>query len=177
MTDQIKRGPGRPRKDETEPAGEQISQRVQQTRTARRRRQDGDFSGAGRKLHVDPSLKDPNFEYRWLNDDAGRLHEKTVLDDWDFVADPAAQADPDMEASNADIGTRISRIVGKDTNGKPQMAYLVRKPKEFHAEDFQKAQAAITATVDDLKRGVVNDPRALTGDKAYVPKDGIKISD
>lgn len=185
MTEQeTKRGPGRPRKTEqtetasaeTAPEQPEVSKRVKQTRQRRRRRDNGDFSAVGRKLHVDPSMKDPNFTYRWINGDEARVQNLTVHDDWDFVTRDMLE-NPQMEADNADIGTRVSRPVGKDENGKAVSAYLVRKPREFHEEDARKKRAAIDATVSDLRRGVVNDPQALSGDKAYVPQGGIQISD
>lgn len=142
--------------------------RAEQVSAQRRRRQDtGPLQGL--KLHVPDGLKEEGYEYRWFNDKdgGGRLHNKTVLDDWDIVKTK------DIDGQGE--GTPVTRNVGKMENGQTLKAYLCRKPKEWFDGDRAKAQARITEQENSLKRGVVNDPKGLSGESAYVPAGGISI--
>lgn len=181
VAEQPKRKPGRP------PKQKPVETRAQQTKNERRRRHDHDFSAAGKRMWVDPALKDDaNYETRWINDEPGRLHDKTVLDDWDYVVDP--NMSPDMRARNgredaeidtesSDIGSRISRRVGKNPDGSAKFAYLMRKPREFFEEDKAKAQKQIDEIDQTLKRGQTPGGDGLPGDKSYTPAGGINIDD
>lgn len=103
----------------------------------RRRRRSDDFSGNYRRLGVDERLKDPAYEYRWINDDRGRLENKTRQDDWDIVDDPAILNDSDR---NDKVDTRIRRVVGTGQGGEPLYAYFCRKRKDW-CEDDRRAKA------------------------------------
>lgn len=145
-----KRGPGRPRTQET---------RADETQRTRRRRQDTSEL-AGLNLRIPEELKDPAFEYRWINDTGGRIHAKTKMDDWDKVEGVAPV------------------VVDKTPrSGEPMRAFLCRKPKQLHEEDKAKAQARINEQENSLRRGKVTDPKGLSGADAYVPEGGIVIED
>jgi hypothetical protein len=108
-------------------------------------------------------MKDPNFEYRWLNDTPGRLESKTKLDDWDVVTTPADPTKDDGE------GTAVRRPVGTTPEGKPLYAYLCKKPKHYYEADKTEEQKMIAAEEENLRRGEVKGADALTGPMAYVP--------
>jgi hypothetical protein len=137
---------------------------------AKRRRRDDLGPGRGRHLEVTGN-KDANYEYRWVNDDPGRMHSLTVRDDWDpvKVGDLGETHDKDKN-----IGTIVERIVDK-ASGK--RAVLLRKPKEFYSADKAKEQAAIDETESAIKRGAVEGAGAqdLNG-RAYIPSGGIQMS-
>ena len=66
---------------------EQKLTRAEEIAAGRRRRSpSANINGMFLRLGVDPATKDPNYEYRWINDDKGRLQAMTQQDDWDFVA-------------------------------------------------------------------------------------------
>ena len=115
-----KRGPGRPRKDDTKPD----------------RRRKGNTGTLRQKLAVSEDDRDPNFAYRWINDTKSRVHDLTVKDDWELVDHTG--------------GTARTEIVGTGANGEPQKAYLVRKPIEYHTADKAAAQAEIDKKVDAI---------------------------
>jgi len=145
---EIKRGPGRP-------------SRQQETQQRRRRRETlGDERHL--KLGVPDALKDPSFEYRWINETGNRIQSKTEMDDWDIVKSPVDPAKDDGE------GSPVRRAVGT-VDGKPQYAFLCRKPKEFYVEDKKAEQNLIKADEDALRRGQVKGSDALSGPHAYVP--------
>lgn len=142
--------------------------RADEVKQERRRRQDtGQLQGL--KLHVPEELKEAGYEYHWFNDKdgGGRLHNKTKMDDWDFVTTKAIDGEGE--------GTPVTRMVGKTDSGQAMKAYLCRKPKEYHDADTAKRMARLKEQEDSIKRGVVNDPKGLSGQSAYVPEGGISI--
>ncbi len=141
--------------------------RVEEERSRRRRRED---IGDGRLSNLTVAKKDPNYEYRWINDDPGRVHALTVRDDWDVVTHE--EAGERIEKDRA-VGSGIERVVDRATG---KRAVLVRKPKEFYIEDRKKLAASIDDLEQSIKRGETRGQDALTGPAAYVPAGGISLS-
>lgn len=146
--------------------------RVEEER-ARRRRRDDMGDGRFRQLDVTGHL-DPNFEYRWINDDIGRVHNLTKRDDWDLVTDEQLG---ERHEKDRGVGSGVERVV--DRAGR--RAILVRKPKDYFLEDRAKAQRRVDETDQMIKRGQVpskGDQAPLQpGAGAYVPAGGIVIQD
>ncbi len=150
------------------------NRRAEEVSSERRRRQD--FGGLpGLKLSVDERAKDPEFTYRIINDKPGRIHQKTVQDDWDIVATTQMNGFNDV-AKQAGEGTPMAYMVGSTENGAPQKAYLCRKRKEFYEEDKAKEQAVVDAREESIRRGAVTGPdgQGLSSAASYIPggKDG-----
>ena len=103
----------------------------------RRRNPAADYNGTFLRLGIDPAYKDPNYEYRWINDDKGNLQFWTQQDDWDFVENAAIASDG-RNLNESD--KRIRRVVGKNQSGQPLYAYWCRKLKEWYDAD-QREQA------------------------------------
>jgi len=141
--------------------------RAATVKTERRRREAID--GGMRNMRLTVADKDPAYEYRWVNDDPGRVHQLTVEDDWDVVQVPKATGDK----RNVGVGTADERVVDKGTGRK---AILVRKKREFYAADKAKEQKFVDQREDGLRRGnVPGESGPQPGDLMYVPTDGIKI--
>lgn len=144
--------------------------RAEAVQATRRRRQDtGD--NAGMKLHVPEEAKDPNFTYRWFNDEPGRIHAKTKADDWDLVDLDQMQglAEPEKQAEG---GTRVARFAEKGATGaggQPRKAFLARKRKDYYEADNAKRQSRLSAVEESLRVAPPQTPGGLTGDIAYVP--------
>jgi hypothetical protein len=156
------------RRRDTPPAPQPQPARVAEVKAQRRRRDDSSET-LNRRLFVPDRFKDPNYEYRWLNDDGGRIQEKTQFDDWDIVT--SSDMGPDYKetaARDADGGTGIRRQVGKQ-DGKPVFAYLCRKPKQFHEEDQARKRADIDAMEETMRRGPLPSPQGLGQSEGYVP--------
>jgi hypothetical protein len=140
-----------------------------------RRRQRGSNVLSGLKLGVDPKFLDSkNFEYRWINDNGGRIDQLTRADDWDLVPDPSKKGKPDADGE----GSMISKVVGRGESGQPMRAYLARKPKAFYEEDQADKRASIDKTMESIKRGTPQTEAPALGQSGYVPggPGGIQIN-
>ena len=149
----------------------QPSRRVEEERQRRRRRDDMSFSRM-RNLAIEGDL-DPNYEYRWINDLPGRVHNLTVRDDWDIVTSSQVGA----TEKDKGVGSGLERIVDKGSGAR---AVLVRKLKDYYVKDKLKEQSAIDETDAAMKRGEVRSPEGLRESEAgasYVPAGGIVIQD
>lgn len=131
--------------------------RHDEVKTQRRRR---DTLGADRnlKLHVPEEAKDPNFVYRFIKDNPGRVQQLTQMDDYDLVSQT------DIESQS--IGTQVRRISNKSDG---EGVVLVRKPKEFFEEDKAKEAKRIDATEEAMRRAPPASSEGLSGSEAYVP--------
>lgn len=142
-----------------------------------RRRQRGSTVFHGQKLTVSEAFLDrKNFEYRWINDDGGRIDQMTQADDWDLVADPSKTGKADADG----LGSKVSKVVGRGEAGQAMRAYLARKPKAFYAEDQAEKRQSIKQTMDAIKHGVPKvDGAPQLGATAYIPggPTGISIKD
>lgn len=123
------------------------------------------------KLSVEK--KDPNYNYRWINDIEDRVYRATEAG-YEFVAKSSgiAPGDRDVVPQNADLGNNVSKIVGTTEGGRPMTAYLMRIKKSFYEED-QKAKAEY---VDSVEAGVRNASalKGHLGEHGYVKSVSIK---
>lgn len=149
----------------------QVTPRIEEERARRRRRDDVSFSRM-RNLAIEGDL-DPRYEYRWINDSPGRVHNLTVRDDWDVVTNDMLG---DRHDKDKGVGSGVERIVNKGDGGR---AILVRKLRDYYVKDKAKEQAGIDETDAAMKRGETRSPEALKPgvDNAYVPQGGIIIQD
>lgn len=145
-TETVKRGPGRP------PRQEEVQQR--------RRRREGLGLDRNLKLHVSDSMKDDKFVYRWVNDKGSRVQYLTTEDDWDVVS----QAD--SSPHNVSEGTTMRRV-GNQTHGDHMV--LLRKPREYYEADKAQEQKAIDAMEEGLRKGNAPSAEALAGPHQYTP--------
>lgn len=133
--------------------------REAEVKEERRRRKSDDLSGRRLRLTVnEENLDRENFAYRFVNDVDGRLHNLTVLDDWEVVSDRSGTTKPD----GASAGAEVSAQVGGGTK-----AILLRKPKKYYDEDYARAQRQIDETEKSLKAG--NAPDGGDSSGQYVP--------
>ncbi len=141
---EIRRGPGRP-------------PRAEQTQ-AQRRRRTGMGPERNLKLHIPE--KDPAYEYRWVNDRPGRVHQLTVNDDWDKA--------PEMQGEgNAGLGSVNERAVDSYTGEK---AVLLRKSKELYDADKKEEWKLLDERDEAMRRGPLPAPEgAGEVDKTYTP--------
>ena len=152
MSDQIElecRGRGRPSRKEEE-------------RTKRRRREN---HGVRRDPLAVVGEKDPNYVYRWINDNNhGRVHSMTVEDDWDVVSTE------EMGSKDKGTGTVLERPV--DRQG--MKAILVKKRKDWYDHDKREEQGQVDELEEQLKHADHGADGLGTGE-GYVPVGGISI--
>lgn len=132
-----------------------------------RRRKRGGGELHGRRLAVVKSKLDfDNFEYRWINDDPGRIYAMTQEDDWDFITDNGEKDD------NADMGARISQVVGVNADGSKKVSFLCRKRKDFYKEDQAAKAKELDKQLAQMRSG---QDRSGAPQHDYVPATGIHI--
>lgn len=131
----------------------------------RRRRNSDSLAGTRRRLYVDPKMLDTEkYTYRWINDDATRIHDLTVNDDWDLVSD---------RQKATGTGSEMASQVGSGPSGSPQRAVLVRKLKEYHDGDQAEKQRKIDVQEKDLTSNVAP---GTDSTNLYQPKTKTSIS-
>lgn len=129
MTEALeKRGPGRPRREDTE-------------RAARRRRAVLEGYHPRRLALNEDGLEREAYEYRWVNDVPGRV-DRLYREDWDVVSD----RDGLLKDDSADAGAKVSVHAGVQENNSPMRAVLMRKPRELYQDDASAAQRRIDET-------------------------------
>lgn len=113
----------------------------------------------------------PGYVRRWINDDGkGRL-QKAQEGGYTFVEDPNLRVGEDDGGSRSD--SRVSRIVGKTTEGKPMRAYAMEIREEWYRED----QASKRQTLDEVDRAIRKGRLVENGSEhRYVPDDGRAIT-
>ena len=114
--------------------------------------------------------RDPNYEYRWMKGSADRL-AAAENGGYEYVESPVKVGEGAKDG-NTDMGSRVSQVVGHNTDGSPRRDYLMRIPKEFYREDQAAKQAEIDKVDAAIKRG---DAHKHGDDNRYVPKEGIRI--
>jgi hypothetical protein len=133
-----------------------VSPRQAAEKAQRRRRNNGDLNpSVVMRLGLPQEVIDGNKDYslRWVNDEGGRIQHLTQQDDYDVV-------------EGVD-----SRIVGTTGDGKPLVARLLRKPKEFAEEDRKAKIEAINAREGGLIRQANG---ADPGNSYALPENTIK---
>lgn len=124
------------------------------------------------KLEVPEAANDPDHVYRWINDKPGRL-QRAIAGGWEYVEDHAMQIGTGSTTRNSEQDSRISQIVGKNENGFPLYAYLMRIKREWYDEDQSVKQAAIDEVQKTIERGQFE---RQADDMRYIPDEGIGIN-
>lgn len=151
-----KRGPGRPRKEETA--------RGAGIKSERRRRQSDALAGVRKRLAIDESKLDrENFEYYFAKNTPDRLHQLTVQDDWEIVTDREGEIRQDGNGQ----GSEVSVLSGTGENGAPLNSVLLKKAKNYYNDDFAAKQRRIDEMENAMRRGPAD------GEQNYTP-DGRK---
>lgn len=129
------------------------------------RERSNNFGGARLKLSVAGTIE--GYHLYWANDEAGEI--ETLLDEgFEFVQSSEVRAGKigrQAVVADDDIGNRISRYVGKDSDGSPMRAYLLKCKDAV----WVQRQAAREAEADGLDASI-RAQAVRTGDGRYVPK-------
>ena len=135
-----------------------MTTRAETTKQQRRRRDAEGLQGFRRRLHVSESELDrENFQYRFVNDIGGRVHDLTVKDDWEVVEDRSGS----VRADTASAGSQVAVNAGVGENGRPVREILLRKPKVYYNDDYALSQRRI----DEQEAGM----RKAPGEGSYTP--------
>lgn len=115
------------------------------------------------KLAINEAALDRGtYDYRWVNDKGNRIRAMEARD-WDVAPEPAA-------ATNDSLGTTQSRVV--DANGgQPFSAVLMRKRKDWNADDQKAKQKPLDDMDEAIRKGMIHskDSPELAGGVGYTP--------
>lgn len=136
------------------------------------------FGGARLKMHVDTTDNEKlrNYHVCWVNEPKLEDYRNA---DYEFVTrDELGMTDigeQDIGHGNTDLGSKVSRTVGRDVDGRWMRAYLMKLPMAYWKEDQAALEAensridqAINAgTTDGIERGYrKNNHRVTVGSKS-----------
>ena len=126
------------------------------------------FGGARLKLSV--PAKEGKVR-RWINDVGGRC-QLAEGGGYEFVTDDGLKiGDTNIGSGNQSLGSRVSRIVGTQADGKAMTAFLMEIDEELYKEDQEEKQKKIDLIDEQIQRG--NIEGQVGRDGRYVPKEGI----
>jgi hypothetical protein len=99
----------------------------------------------------------PGFHSHWLNDYPGRLLQASQ-GGYEFVSPEEALVSSrdlagDVVGKGTDLGSRISVVVGKNEDGTPLRAYLMKIRNEWYKEDQLASQERVDAVHEGMRQG------------------------
>ena len=99
----------------------------------------------------------PGYHSHWLNDYTGRILQ-AQQGGYEFVSSGEALVTmPDLAGSplgvGTDLGSRVSVVVGKNEDGSPLRAYLMKIRNEWFKEDQAASQQRVDAVHDGMRQG------------------------
>jgi len=86
--------------------------------------------------------KDPENMYRWVNDEKGKIQKYNAAW-WDTVNKSDVQLALGARDTTVGEDSPVTQQVGTDKDGKPIIAYLMRKDKKYFEEDMAAKQKLI----------------------------------
>lgn len=109
------------------------------------------------KMTVDAGTKEryPGKKMRWVNDTADGRVQHAQDGGYEFVASDGSEQVGEGGNGNSDMGSRISRIVGKNEDGTPLRAYLMAIDENLYEEDQAEKQKEVDAIDAQIKAGSV----------------------
>ena len=121
--------------------------------------------GFNKRLGLDDSKLDhANYRYRWENDTPGNI-SGLVAREWEVCT-------PD------DVGGQeVERYAGRDNDGKPLKAVLIRKWKDWFEEDAKSSLTLHRKNVADMMRGKSADQRAPESDGSEYAAPNNRVED
>jgi len=99
----------------------------------------------------------PGYHCHWLNDYTGRILQASQ-GGYEFVTkEEALVTMPDLAGdplgSGTDLGSRVSVVVGKNEDGTPLRAYLMKIREEWFAEDQASSQTRVDSVHEAMRQG------------------------
>ena len=121
-----------------------------------------DLGGQQLKLSVRGEV--PGHHLYWENDEDGKI-EQLLFDGFDFVAPGEVQRASDLVV-DMDLANRVSRYVGRQQDGSPLRAYLMKCPNEIWEERQTRSQHQVNEWDEQIRQGRMK-PQ---DNNQYVPK-------
>lgn len=118
-------------------------------RTKSPREREDDLGGPRLKLSVIGDI--PGYTMYWENDEDGRI-EQLLFEGFDFVEPGEVNRAADLVA-DMDLGSRISRYVGRREDGSPLRAYLLKLPTDMWNKRKLREQSQTDEWDDQIRNG------------------------
>jgi hypothetical protein len=120
----------------------------------------------------------PGFHVHWLNDYPGRILQAQQAG-YEFVSQEEALVTmPDLAGSpvgaGTDLGSRVSVVVGKNEDGTPLRAYLMKLRQEWYREDQAVAQQRVDQIHGAIEHGKQQGDAAGDNTHRYVKSVSVK---
>lgn len=123
------------------------------------------FGTAQAKLPV--SGTDPNYHYHWANDVPGRVQLFQAAG-YSFVGRGEVELTPSVTPRNENLGDQVSAIVGRNEDGTPLKAFLMKKPMDQYLADQRKGQERPDAIDAAIRQGKTT--QDTNSPAFYIPK-------
>jgi hypothetical protein len=105
---------------------------------SRTRRERTPFSASRKRLEVRWVDKDfdKKFVSRWFNDQDGRV-ERALDAGYEFASreEVVGVGDAEVHSGNSDVGSKVSRVVGRTAENQAIRAYLMKINRDWFKED------------------------------------------
>lgn len=154
----------------TQAANDRFSRAIQARNAAKRNAEQRggaertrDANLGGPRLKMDVIGRIPGFHLYWENDQDAAI-EQLLYEGFDFVEAHEVRMQSHI-VSDADIGNRVSKYVGRQADGSPLRAYLLKCPDEVWAEREANRHAQADAWDDAIRRRNV-----VPDEGRYTPK-------
>ena len=116
---------------------------------------------------------DKNYHYHWINDTPGRI-DMAQAGGYQFVPKGEVTLLPGVVSKDSDLGDRVSAVVGRNEDGTPLRAYLMKIRLEWYEESQALLQAKSDATDKAIRAGRTS---GQEDGNFYIPKgQPIKMS-
>lgn len=140
----------------------------------RSKRDDFKRPSMGSRLKLEVKNQDPNYVYRWFNDDGDRINE-AIESGREYVFKEDVVLDTSMEKPS--LGSCVSKAVGRHPDGSPKMAYLLRIRKEWYDEDQIEKQKSADLVDEAIRTGQLSPvPNAYTPGHDRIAGDVTKVN-
>jgi hypothetical protein len=108
------------------------------------------FSANRTRLQVDKQIA--GHHLRFFNDESGRI-QRALDAGYEFVKpdEIGSVGDKEVHGGNSDLNSKVSRVVGRNAQGVPVRAFLMKIRDEWRAEDMAKKEA-VNKRVDEAVR-------------------------
>lgn len=143
---------------EEAPAAVDRVARSQESRTEAPRERPKIAGGLRLKLHVQGEV--PGYKLIWANNDQGEI-EQLLEEGFEFVRSNEIQGLTQGLVADSDVGDRVSRHAGLDSEGKAMRAYLMKYPMAWWEErERERTQQAENWDREVNKRFNLNETEA-----------------
>ena len=117
----------------------------------------------------------PGYHCHWVNDYPGRVMQANQAG-YEFMSQEEALITVNDLAGSAlgqgtDLGTRVSLCVGKNEDGSPLRAYLMKIRMEWYKEDLLAGQQQVDRIHEGMRQGM---PAAGDASNRYVKTNSMK---